>query len=72
MCDHCMLKIVRAEDIFSVNIQADQGCPLSHQGLWPSDLGRISLFMYYEFKSQRARLLSLRCLTCLLGLQGVQ
>jgi hypothetical protein len=71
-CDHCMLKIVRAEDIFSVNIHADQGCPLSHRGLWPSNFGRVSLLMYSEFKSQRARLSSSRCLTCLLGLQGVQ
>jgi hypothetical protein len=70
-CDHCMLKIVRVEDIFSVNIQADQGCPLSHRGLWPSDLDRVSLPLYSEFKSQRARLSSSRCLTCLLGLQGV-
>ena len=72
MCDHCMLKSVRAEDIFSVNIQADQGCPLSHRGLWPSDFGRVSLSLYYEFKSQRAYLLFSRCLTCLLGLQSVQ
>ena len=36
--------------------------------MWPSGRGKVSS----EFESQHARLSPPRCLTCLLGLQGVQ
>ena len=42
-----------------------------HRGSWPSGLDRVSLPLHFGFKLQRARLSLLRCLTCLLDLQGV-
>jgi len=43
-----------------------------HRGFWPSGRGKVSLPLSPGFESQRARLSPPRCLTCLLGLQGVQ
>jgi len=45
---------------------------VAHQGLWPSGRGKVSLPLSPGFEPQRARLSPPRCLTCLLGLQGVQ
>jgi hypothetical protein len=43
-----------------------------YRGLWPNGLGKVFLLLHPGFKPQRACLSPLRCLTCLLGLQGVQ
>ena len=43
-----------------------------HRGLWPSGKDKVSLPLSPGFEPQRARLSPSRCLTCLLGLQGVQ
>jgi len=43
-----------------------------HRGLWPSGPGSVSLSLHLGFKPQRVCLSHPRCLTCLLGLQGIQ
>jgi hypothetical protein len=43
-----------------------------HRGLWPSGRGKVSLLLSSGFEPQRACLSLPRCLTCLLGLQGIQ
>jgi hypothetical protein len=43
-----------------------------HRGLWPSGRGKVFLSLSPGFEPQRARLSPPRCLTCLLGLQGIQ
>jgi len=42
-----------------------------HRGLWPSGRGKVSLLLSSGFEPQRACLSLPRCLTCLLGLQGI-
>ena len=44
----------------------------AHQDFWPSSRGKVSLPLSPGFDPQRACLSLSRCLTCLLGLQGVQ
>ena len=43
-----------------------------HRGLWPSGRGKVFLLLSSGFEPQRACLSLPRCLTCLLGLQGIQ
>jgi len=43
-----------------------------HRGLWPSGRGKVSLPLSPGFESQCTCLSLPRCLTCLLGLQGIQ
>jgi len=58
--------------VWNIDLHFVQDQVATHWGFWPSGRGKVSLPLSPGFEPQRIRLSPPRCLTCLLGLQGVQ